>query len=386
VVGTGFAGNAGDGGPATAAQLNRPNGLRVDAGGGFLYITDSKNNNVRRVQLLSTITAGTPTPTSTKTPTPTRTTPPAATPTGSVGFTVSGQVLYYSNGLPVSAAIVQLKAGSTTIMQRQTDAAGQFTLPNVQSGNWQIEPTKMGDFSSAVTVLDAIYALQASVGLRTLSAAQQLACNVAGNATPSVLDAILILQHTVGLTTSFPVAQTCASDWAFMPQPPNPQPHVTAGSCQPGTIALQPLTGSLTNQNFTAVLFGDCSGAWQPSQASSAARNRGASPEVRLGTPARRGRRIRVPIQVQARSDFEGLVATLAYDAAQLTVHRVSLTGDARRALFQMNSGVPGTLKFALASSKPLRSGVLLRVEFDAVARTRPIPSVRLVSATVSGE
>ena len=48
VAGTGTWGFSGDGGPATAAQLNRPYGLAVDVAGN-LYIADSYNGRVRRV-------------------------------------------------------------------------------------------------------------------------------------------------------------------------------------------------------------------------------------------------------------------------------------------------------------------------------------------------
>ncbi len=58
VVGTGVAGNLGDGGNASSAQLNNPNGLAVDAVGN-LYISDTGNNRIRKVtatngQILST--------------------------------------------------------------------------------------------------------------------------------------------------------------------------------------------------------------------------------------------------------------------------------------------------------------------------------------------
>jgi sugar lactone lactonase YvrE len=49
VAGTGVAGFSGDGGPATRARLNVPRGLTV--GGGMLYIADSDNSRVRRVDL-----------------------------------------------------------------------------------------------------------------------------------------------------------------------------------------------------------------------------------------------------------------------------------------------------------------------------------------------
>ena len=55
VVGTGVRGFSGDNGPANEAQLDRPNALAVDADGN-LYISDSGNNRVRRVDPTGNIT------------------------------------------------------------------------------------------------------------------------------------------------------------------------------------------------------------------------------------------------------------------------------------------------------------------------------------------
>lgn len=54
IVGTGEQGFAGDGGPATEAQLDQPNGLAVQDDG-TLYIADRGNHRVRRVALDGTI-------------------------------------------------------------------------------------------------------------------------------------------------------------------------------------------------------------------------------------------------------------------------------------------------------------------------------------------
>ncbi len=54
-AGTGTAGNAGDDGPAAQAQLNMPQGLAVDSAGN-VYIADTLNNRVRRVDVDGTIT------------------------------------------------------------------------------------------------------------------------------------------------------------------------------------------------------------------------------------------------------------------------------------------------------------------------------------------
>jgi trimeric autotransporter adhesin len=48
VVGTGTPGFSGDGGPATRAQLNGPNGIAVDAGGN-LFVADVANRRIRQV-------------------------------------------------------------------------------------------------------------------------------------------------------------------------------------------------------------------------------------------------------------------------------------------------------------------------------------------------
>jgi DNA-binding beta-propeller fold protein YncE len=55
IVGTGEASYSGDGGPAVAATLHWPHGVAVDPAGTNLYIADSANHRVRRVDLASGI-------------------------------------------------------------------------------------------------------------------------------------------------------------------------------------------------------------------------------------------------------------------------------------------------------------------------------------------
>src|SRR5262249_16951566 len=54
VAGNGQAGYSGDGGPATSASLNGPNDVALDAAGN-LYIADAQNHRVRRIDATGTI-------------------------------------------------------------------------------------------------------------------------------------------------------------------------------------------------------------------------------------------------------------------------------------------------------------------------------------------
>lgn len=307
---------------------------------------------------------------------PTPTASPSATATPIVG--VAGQVVYYSNHtLAVNGATVQLQdmtvgAGSTAGAV-QTDATGQFSFPGIGVGNWEVQPQKIGDLS-AVDIIDAISILNVTSGLQTLTAPQQLACDVSGDGSVDILDAILILQYTVGLTTRFPVAQACNSDWAFIPQPTTVdgqqliQPQV-AGSCRPGAIGFQPLSTQADNQNFLGVLFGDCNGSWQPSPSNFAPLVVGppAPSELHLGRQARhRGKHILIPVKVDTAENFRALTAQIRYDASQLVPVGVHALGPARQALMQVNARVPGSLRIALASGQPLPKGAAFVLEFQA--------------------
>ncbi len=55
VAGNGTSGYSGDDGPATSAQLDTPTGVWVDASG-LIYIADRNNNRIRRVDLAGNIT------------------------------------------------------------------------------------------------------------------------------------------------------------------------------------------------------------------------------------------------------------------------------------------------------------------------------------------
>ncbi|MFQ5667109.1 MAG: dockerin type I repeat-containing protein [Candidatus Binatia bacterium] len=192
----------------------------------------------------------------------------APTPTPSGRFAMSGQIRYFGNAEPVDNVTVNLQGPTPAVVQ--SSSTGQFAFSDLTSASWQLLPAKVGGAHNSITALDAVFVLQAVVGLRILSPAQRLACDVSGNGGLSALDAVRILQYVVGLIPRFPAAQRCGSDWAFIPVPgpaPNQflvQPLLALNTCQQGAVAFEPLAGQANHQDFVAAFFGDCSGNWQP--------------------------------------------------------------------------------------------------------------------------
>lgn len=273
----------------------------------------------------------------------------------------------------------------------QTDSRGQFTFANALGGDWQVQPQKSGDLGSSISALDASYILEAAVGTRLLSSGQRMACDVTGNGSVSALDASLILQYKVGLISSFPVAQNCGSDWVFVPSPAATsnqllvQPHMTSGSCQAGAIQFQPLAGQATNQDFSAMVFGDCTGNWQPIASGGAAGLTAAtqsSARVFLGRARHRGSRVRIPVYVQGTPGFQALDLQVYYDASVLSARAVHRAGNAHSALVQANRNAPSLVTISLASSEKLPSGLVLILEFDARQHQSAQAAVSVLRAT----
>lgn len=337
----------------------------------------------------TTTPTGTPTRTPTATPTPTVTATPSPTPTQLV---VTGTVLYYSNDAPVNDA--EIVADNDGPVSTLTDIAGNYTLANLSPGSLTIQPQKLGESVQAVGSLDAVLALEVAAGLGTFDPNQLLACDVSGNGGISGLDASLILRFSVQSIAQLPVAANCASDFLFIPNAaPAPgqtasPPIVTPASCVPGTIILDPLSGSVAGQDFIAIAIGDCSGDWSPG-GSGGARAATASGGARawLGPLHGRDRSLRLPLYIEPGTSFQALDLELRYDPALLSADRVRLVGDARGALFQANLSEPGTIRLGLAKLTPITSddNAVLVVHFQAEERAGARPWVEPLRARLDG-
>lgn len=348
----------------------------------------------------ATVTA-TRTTTPTATATRTNTLPPTQTPTATASSTltwtptstprprhgVRGRIQYYAGDQAVPGVTVTLAGDG--VSATETSMAGDYAFDGVPEGSWEVNAEKDSDFGHAVSPLDAAYVLQHIAQLRQLDSTQRLACDVTGDGQLSALDAARILQFTVGQMVRLPVADTCSGDWLFVPDPTLAplaiDPAIGAGTCSSGKIMIDNLLEETDQQNFRAVLFGDCTGNWQTSMAAplvARAGRRGMS--VRLGRVAARDGLARVPVYVRSSASFNSLDLQVAYDPAQLAPTGARMRHASESAIVTTFSPTPGTLRVAMASGAPVgqRHGMLLVLEF-ALAGNGDGGSVQALAASV---
>jgi hypothetical protein len=233
-----------------------------------------------------------------------------------------------------------------------------------------------------------------------LSPEQQMACDATGNGAISALDASRILQLKVGLITTLPVADAthCNSDWAFNPTPvaaPNQMvtPYLTTSTgCQRGRISYQPLVAPASGQDFVAILYGDCTGNWQPAPtptptgaALPLAVAQGSA--IRVGHLHRgRSGELRLPLFFTGNTPLQGLTFDLHYDAERLRVLSMHRIGTASHALLVYNHNDPGIVRVGLASGNalPPTDKAILLVRFAELIATAPRSAVTATDTVVN--
>ena len=298
-----------------------------------------------------------------------------------------GHIRYYSGDGPVDAAVVHVDG--TSLPDAESDTGGGYVVPDAVPGTWALRPEKTGGFGNGVSALDAAYILQADVGRRTFDDMQRLACDVTGNGSVSALDAARILQFAVGLRSRFEVAEACGSDWAFVPVPGPAEgqvvqePLISGGRCQPGAISFDPFGAPVANQDFRAVLFGDCTGNWSSGAGGGAAAAASEGTGVRVGRARRiSGGRLRVPIEVRTGASAQALSLEVAYDPALLDLRGVRGRNGAAHAMVRFRADPSGNAAIALASADPFEGGrVMLLLDFAARGRDAARDPVRVTES-----
>jgi hypothetical protein len=163
---------------------------------------------------------------------------------------ISGNIRYYSNQNSVESTRVVLSGSivDTTL----SDSAGLYSFTNLPVlQNYTVSPYKINTVrQSAVSSYDAALILRHSVGIVTLDSLQRIAADVSGNGQITSFDAALVMQYSVAIRSHFPVGARVSDtvDWAF----------------RPPIRSYTPIMSSQIDQNYTAILYGDVSGNWHP--------------------------------------------------------------------------------------------------------------------------
>src|SRR5262249_37635511 len=154
--------------------------------------------------------------------------------------------------------------------------------------------------------------------------------------------------------------------------------------CQPGAILYAPLAADVAEQNFTALLIGDCTGNWSHSTAAGALRQREAAPRAWLGAPRRRqGHRWLVPVYLAGRTAMHAREAHLPFDSDRTRLAAVDLVGAQREALVALGSTSAGAEAVAVASAEPIPVGSRPVAVVSCETADRAPPRLRLSDVTV---
>ncbi|HUR99156.1 MAG TPA: cohesin domain-containing protein, partial [Pyrinomonadaceae bacterium] len=155
--------------------------------------------------------------------------------------TIRGTVQYGTSATPVGVPSVALSGAGSPNVSTTTASDGSYRLAGFGSGAYTVTPTKTGQVNG-ITAFDASLISQFLVGTAQLSTNQRTASEVSGNGTITSFDAALIAQYVVALPNT-----GNAGLWQFAPPSRN---YATVGS--------------LTGENYTAILIGEVSGNWNP--------------------------------------------------------------------------------------------------------------------------
>lgn len=296
---------------------------------------------------------------------------------------LSGQVRYYCGGATVPDVTLSLSGAGQLSARTNDDGAFAFAEPG--AGDWQLTASKQGDQGAGISAVDATYALEHVVGLRQLDAQQLLACDVTGDGSVSSLDAARILQFIVGMMDRFPVATSCGSDWAFVPDPssaPNQRlvPPQMGPGCQAGAIAWEPLETPVEGQDFLAVLFGDCTGNWQPPASPTPTSPPTTPPDTATPTPTDEVTATPTPTATPEPSDTASPTptesATPTHSATPVNTATPTRTGTA--------TVTPSVTRTSTPPSTPTRTPTFTRTGTRTAThtRTRTITPTRTPSST----
>ncbi len=300
---------------------------------------------------------------------------------------ISGTITYgnaIGNPVPprfVKNVSVSSIAGMPPVGPVITGTPGTYSLTGFGMGPYTIKPTKPGGANTSITSNDAARVAQGvSSAVPFVSQNQRFAADVSGNGGVSSNDAALIARFAAGLTGTGNAGQ-----WKFFitgapsPLPTAPQTYNDSRSYPMG------VSGSLTSEDYVALLVGEVSGNWNPathprpagtvvsgqlSVVSGPVKNIAVEmPQMKVSTD----KDIIIPVSIQGATGKEiiSYEFDLRYDPSviQPLENPVNVAVTASRGLSVVaNPNEPGKLRVVVYGPMPIKEdGVLLYLRFTVV-------------------
>jgi len=160
-------------------------------------------------------------------------------------YSIAGSVLYYSNNNPINNVQMKISGGANSSVF--TNSSGTYIFNNLQSDlTYLVQPAKdkiERHENSAITMYDAALTLRHAVGIEHLSSDAQKAADVDIDGNIIAYDAAMIARYVVELNA---LDNDHVGEWLF----------------SPGNRNYPNLISDQNGENYTGILLGDVSGAW----------------------------------------------------------------------------------------------------------------------------
>jgi len=273
-------------------------------------------------------------------------------------YSVSGNVSYFSNKLPVPNMKMMLRGtdfytGNAVSADILTDASGNYLFSDTVRGNYTVTPFKNEPLDpKKLSATDSEVIADVAVGARTLTPLQEKIADVTLNGRVSGLDASRLGRFTAGLSTDMSGSGSSGPAWISEPESLS--------------FSLNADTG---NQNFTAALSGDVSGNYSPGSSDRPVREPGRLTEI----TAAQGSVLRVPVVINDDTEILGIDIDIEYDETAISAREATLEGGIltyRDYETAVNLNEPGRIRMAVfrySGRSFTASGTVVNLYFDVI-------------------
>ncbi len=274
------------------------------------------------------------------------------------GYTVSGQVTYYSYRQPVPGVLITLSGGEN-FYEAFTDENGMYLISGIRPGNYTAAPFYGNNPGIKGLSAEDVSEIERYVmGKTEPDEYQKIAADVTLNGSVSGMDSSRLVRYRVSLIEELNESNI---HWIF----------------EPDSAAVS-VASDLENQDFILILLGDVTGNYQPEQQSRAkqrSREYVYGEEILYDIPeiyVTSGDTLSMPVVIDSETDIKGIDITVEFDKNVLNAAGVVLTGgilEKGNYKTVSNTGKDGKLMTAIFAAEDILAdaGTVAFITFDVI-------------------